>query len=232
MAFSEEKFAAVIKTKKIPLLTLDNKWHQLFTQGGKTKDIAALEKKLNDLIKKQGKLTTEEKDLKKIKANLMTEIMNAMEELEKGSTNKKTDKKLDENKRLINEINEKLQQNEDDLMEIPKLIQDANYELMLKTMEECYARLQSNSESIEVISKWITDIRIELKKNIIRKQEQELVNTSLYSYMHDIFGPVVLELFDMKYDPLLKKAEKDAIKKDNEALKKQKESEDINEKKD
>ncbi|HKM22138.1 MAG TPA: hypothetical protein VJZ01_08865 [Lachnospiraceae bacterium] len=219
MAFSEEKFAAVIKTKKIPLLTLDNKWHQLFTQTGKTKEIATLEKKLNDLLKKQGKLTTEEKDLKKIKTNLMTEIMSAMEALEKGETNKQTDKKLDDNKRLINEINEKLQKNEDDLLEIPKEIAEVNHELMLKTMEDCYTRLQNNTESIETIAKWISDIRIELKKNIIRKQEQEQSNAALYSYMHDIFGPGVLELFDMKYDPLKKKAEEEAIKKENEARK-------------
>ena len=31
----------------------------------------------------------------------------------------------------------------------------------------------------------------------------------LYSYMHDIFGPDVMELFDLKYQPKLKAAEKE-----------------------
>jgi len=34
----------------------------------------------------------------------------------------------------------------------------------------------------------------------------ELYNAELYSYMHDIFGPVVMELFDMKYVPTIHKA--------------------------
>ena len=49
MPFSNDKFTKAIQTKKIPVLTLDNKWHQLFTQTGITKEIGQLEKQLNDL---------------------------------------------------------------------------------------------------------------------------------------------------------------------------------------
>ena len=173
MPFSNDKFTKAIQTKKIPVLTLDNKWHQLFTQTGITKEIGQLEKQLNDLLKKQGKMNNELKELKKIKNNLMTEIMNSSEAIEKDEVDKKTEKKLNDNKRLINEVNEKMEKNEDDLYEIPKQIDAVNRELMLKTMEVCYMKLQSNSDSIEEIAKWIKNIRIELKKNIIRKQEQE-----------------------------------------------------------
>lgn len=220
MPFSNEKFTKAIQSKKIPVLTLDNKWHQLFTQTGITKEIKQLEKQLNDLLKKQGKMTTELKDLKKIKSNLMSEIMSSTEAIEKDEIDKKTEKKLSDNKRLINEINEKMEKNEDDLYEIPKQIDAVNRELMQKTMEVCYMKLHSNSDSIEEIARWIKEIRIELKKNIIRKQEQEQNNLELYSYMHDIFGAEVMELFDMKYNPLQKKKAEDAIKKENAELKK------------
>lgn len=223
MPFSNDKFTKAIQTKKIPVLTLDNKWHQLFTQTGITKEIGQLEKQLNDLLKKQGKMNNELKELKKIKNNLMTEIMNSSEAIEKDEVDKKTEKKLNDNKRLINEVNEKMEKNEDDLYEIPKQIDAVNRELMLKTMEVCYMKLQSNSDSIEEIAKWIKNIRIELKKNIIRKQEQEQNNLELYAYMHDIFGADVMELFDMKYDPLKKKEAEEAIRKENEELKKSKE---------
>ena len=33
------------------------------------------------------------------------------------------------------------------------------------------------------------------------KQQKELWNDELYSYMHDIFGPDVIEMFDLKYNP-------------------------------
>lgn len=220
MPFSNDKFTKAIQTKKIPVLTLDNKWHQLFTQTGITKEIGQLEKQLNDLLKKQGKMNNELKELKKIKNNLMTEIMNSSEAIEKDEVDKKTEKKLNDNKRLINEVNEKMEKNEDDLYEIPKQIDAVNRELMQKTMEVCYMKLHSNSDSIEEIARWIKEIRIELKKNIIRKQEQEQNNLELYSYMHDIFGAEVMELFDMKYNPLQKKEAEDAIKKENAELKK------------
>lgn len=223
MPFLEDKFAQVINTKKIPVLTLDNKWHQLFTQTGITKEIKQLEKQLNELLKKQGKMTTELKDLKKIKSNLMTEIMDSLEAIEKDAIDKKTEKKLNDNKRLISEINDKMDQDEDNLYEIPKQIDALNRELMLKTMEVCYSKLHSNTDSIEEIARWIKNIRIELKKNIIRKQEQEQNNLELYSYMHDIFGAEVMEMFDMKYNPLKKKEAEDAVKKENEDLQKSRE---------
>lgn len=47
----------------------------------------------------------------------------------------------------------------------------------------------------------MTEVRIELKKRLIRKQEMEQRNNAIYSYMHDVFGAEVIEIFDMKYNP-------------------------------
>ena len=41
-------------------------------------------------------------------------------------------------------------------------------------------------------------MRVELKKNIIRKQNMETKNQEIYGYMHDIFGAKVLDLFDVQ----------------------------------
>ena len=38
-----------------------------------------------------------------------------------------------------------------------------------------------------------------LETILILKQEKETVNQELYSYMHDIFGADVINLFDTKY---------------------------------
>jgi hypothetical protein len=73
-------------------------------------------------------------------------------------------------------------------------------------MDMCYERLQANTVEIEEIAEWVKDIRVQLKKNLVKKQDKELYNAELYSYMHDIFGPVVMELFDMKYVPTIHKA--------------------------
>ena len=54
---------------------------------------------------------------------------------------------------------------------------------------------------IEEINQWIADFRVKLKKQVVIKQQKQIWNDDLYSYMHAIFGPDVIEVFDMKYNP-------------------------------
>lgn len=198
----DEQFKNAISQKSIPVLILDNKWHKLFGKTGSTSEIKELEAKLQELLKRQGKLTNQNKDLKRIKSGLMDEIVDNMGGTEK-NTDAKLEKKLADNKRLINEANEKLEANEDELMELPRQIDAVNKELMIATMELCYEKLQNNTREIEEIAAWIREVRVSLKKNIIKKQDKEVNNAELYAYMHDIFGHEVMEIFDMKYEPTL-----------------------------
>ena len=198
MSRKDEIYSPALKEKKIPILTLDNKWHRLFTQTNPNKTILRLEEELNDLLKKQGKATTDSKDIKRLKKKLMQEIVENAEGTAEGN-NQKALKKMEDNKRLINECNERLTMYEDQLIELPGEIDRVNRELMLQTMDICYDTLKTNETEIEETAKWVAAIRVELKKRLIRKQEMEQMNQELYSYMHDIFGAEVIEIFDMKY---------------------------------
>lgn len=198
MSRKDEIYSPALKEKKIPILTLDNKWHRLFTQTNPNKTILRLEEELNDLLKKQGKATTESKDIKRLKKKLMQEIVENAEGTAEGN-NQKALKKMEDNKRLINECNERLTMYEDQLIELPGEIDRVNRELMLQTMDICYDTLKTNETEIKETAKWVAAIRVELKKRLIRKQEMEQMNQELYSYMHDIFGAEVIEIFDMKY---------------------------------
>lgn len=198
MSRKDEIYSPALKEKKIPILTLDNKWHRLFTQTNPNKTILRLTEELNDLLKKQGKATTESKDIKRLKKKLMQEIVENAEGTSEGN-NQKALKKMEDNKRLINECNERLTMYEDQLIELPGEIDRVNRELMLQTMDICYDTLKTNETEIEETAKWVAAIRVELKKRLIRKQEMEQMNQELYSYMHDIFGAEVIEIFDMKY---------------------------------
>lgn len=189
-----DKLINALSSKKVPIATLDNKWHRLFAKVEKTKDIEKAEERLNDLLRRQGKINNEIKDIKKIKKNLMDEIVSLMEDSEGQD-------KVEKNKHLIDECNEKLDGYNDVLMELPKEIGEANKELMNLTMEVCYDELHNNEEGIDELDDWLKKIRIELKKNVVRKQEMEFANQEIYTYMHDIFGAEVVELFDMKYNP-------------------------------
>ena len=198
MSKTEDVFAPAIKEKKIPILTLDNKWHRLFTQTRPNKQILKLEAELNELLKKQGGAGQDIKKIKKLKKKLMEEIVEHAEDATTGKS-KKAEKKLEDNKRLINECNEKLEECEEILLELPAQIDAVNKQLMLKTMEVCYETLRQNKEEIDETTVWIEEVRNELKRRLIRKQEQEIMNQELYAYMHDIFGADVIDMFDMQY---------------------------------
>lgn len=195
----KDQFSEALQGKKIPILTLDNKWYRLLDEEAR-KSISGTEEQLNALLKRQGKLNTETKDIKKLKKKLMGEIVTMADEVEQTGDNGLS-KKLEQHKKLVEECNERLEEYQDELMELPREIDRLNYELMLVTMDCCYNTMQENTEAIEEISKWVKDIRIELKKQLVRKQEMEQRNHAIYSYMHDVFGAEVLELFDMTYNP-------------------------------
>lgn len=185
--------------KNVPVLTLDNKWYRLLDRVG-NEDVKELEDQLNDLLKRQGKMNTETKDIKRIKKNLMDEMVVLADEFRK-TGDPETGKKLEEKKRLVAECNDKLEQYSDELMEVPRKIDQVNRELMLVTMEHCYETMQENTDDIEELTRWVDNVRVELKKNLIRKQELEAKNHQIYAYMHDLFGAEVVNLFDMRYNP-------------------------------
>jgi hypothetical protein len=197
VAQDDEMFREALIGKKIPLLVLDNNWHKLFTQTGDNEKLHILEDNLNELLKKQGRINTELKSLSAYKKKLMHEIIDIMELPDSDAK----EKKMSENKRLIEETNVKIADYNDELLDLPREIEDANFELMLASMHICYERIQKNVNDIDAINKWIADAREKIKRQAVKKQQKEIWNDELYSYMHAIFGPDVIDVFDMKYNP-------------------------------
>lgn len=196
---SEEDFRAAIKDKKVPILVLDQKWHRLFAVHGKTEEIKDTEAEINGMLSRQGKLNTDIREFKKLKNKLMDGIVQNMDAAESGNDAVR-EKKLEENKRLIDELNDKIAACEDELLDLPSRIRDANDQLMILSMDYFYTKLRVNQEEAKEITDWITQVRIDLKKNIIRKQNRVINNREIYAYLHDIFGAEILNLFDIRYE--------------------------------
>ena len=193
MSRTDDVYKPALSGKKIPLLPLDNKWYKLMSGYTMTEQMVADEEEIKELLKKQGRLNTSLKELKKKKNHLMAQIVGNMDE-EAGST-------MDDIKQQIEECNRTMDEYMDELIDIPKLLNEINYRLMLGTMELCYDSIKANTDAINEIGDWIDNIRKELKLNVVRKQEKEYKNQQIYSYMHDIFGADVIDIFDMKYNP-------------------------------
>lgn len=194
-------FIEALEGKEIPILTLDEKWSLLFGADGMPPQIEKTARELNDLLDKQHALREKIKEVKRLKKKLLDEIMKLRGRLMGREGDAKTEAILDKQTSLINDCNDKIAMLEDQQLGIPREIYQTNFKLMLQTMKHCYDYMKTSTEQITKINAWIGDVRVELKKQLIRKQESELDNYNIYTYMHQIFGPEVIELFDMKYDP-------------------------------
>lgn len=195
----KKEFSEALRGKRIPILTLDNKWYKLLDEEAR-RALSGTEEQLNELLKRQGKLNTETKSIKKLKKKLINEIVAMAEEAEQtGST--EIAKRLEQHKRLVEECNERLESHRDELLELPREIERLNLQLMLATMDYSYDAMKENEEEIARITDWVTEVRIELKKRLIKKQEMEQQNHRIYSYMHDVFGADVVNMFDMQHNP-------------------------------
>lgn len=197
MAKKEKRseFTKIVKNKKLPILTLDNRWHELFNEDQKSAEIKDLEQKVNNLLKKQGKLVNDIKDLKKLKNNLLQDIMQNMDV----GTDKAKDKKIGKNKQYVNEINAKLEASMEELAEIPYQIKEMNELLVAESINEFYSCLESNKAELKEVAEWINSVREELKHKILLKQDLETKNSQIYTYMHDILGAELMEQFDNEY---------------------------------
>ena len=102
---------------KVPILVLYQKWHRLFAISGKPDDVKALEVEVNELLALQGKLNEELKTLKKVKANLMANIMENMQGAEHKDQTTEEVKNLDDDKRLMEETNAKIDEDNDALLD-------------------------------------------------------------------------------------------------------------------
>ncbi len=195
----QEAFEEALRGKKVPILTLDSKWYRLLDENTRAA-VKGTEEQLNGLLKRQGKLNTESKEIHKLKRRLMDEMVPLVTEAEQ-TGDKALDKKVDQNKKLVEDCSRRMEEYKDELKELPRQINRLNNQLMLATMDCCYDAMQGNTEEIQRIEAWVKEIRIELKKNLVRKQEMEQQNHEIYSYMHDVFGADVVDLFDMQYNP-------------------------------
>ena len=163
MSRTDEIYKRALAKTKIPLLVLDNNWHKLFTQTDETPEIRKLEKKLNELLKEQGKSNTEQKKLKACKRKLMDEIIQLADRYG-GRMDEAIEREMDRHRRLVEECNGRLEQLQENTGDNEEEIEETNYQLMLKTMELCYKRLEENRKEIEYYEDWIKKAREELKE--------------------------------------------------------------------
>ena len=111
-----EKLKSCTAIKQIPILTLDERWYHLITDKLKTDEICYWEKQVNELLKKQGQVNNDIKEVKKIKNQLIQDVVDNMQD---DDNDPKRAKVMEKNQRLIQD---KINSNKEDLEVLDKWI--------------------------------------------------------------------------------------------------------------
>ena len=188
----------MLKKKNIPIINVDERWLRLFPDNEKTPAIKRLEKELKELLKRQGKVNTELKDIRIVREQLTQSVLYSAEDI--SIPEAKRLKKQAASQRLIIESREKLEQLEKEQRELPGLIQDANNALIFESVRVCYDKIDKNKSDIDRLTQWIDETRIKLKERILIKQDKETKNQEIYTYLHAMLGAKVMEAFDENSD--------------------------------
>ncbi len=188
---TKEEIIELIKKSRLPVLTLDRKWLDIFNTDEKSDEIAVLEKKVNTSLKSQGTINTKRDELIGLKKTLMKEIVSNMDAEE----NSRARKKVDKSKELIEDINDELLLLQDKELDVPSNINNANALLAYQSLEEIYNKIKKNDDDIDSLEKWIDETRIELKKRILVREKKREENELMDKYISDTFHPEVVRQY-------------------------------------
>ncbi len=195
----EELFFASteLTEQKMPIIILDHSWHQLLKEI-KTPQLEALEKKLNDLLKKQGKYNTDYIEYSRMKKDMLDTILKLTEEAF-GANSKEAHEKINDQKKMVLKINEKLEEIENHLDTLPQEIQQVNGYLVDQSVQLCYNYMNQYKLESEELEEEIQNIRSTLMKKTEKKKAYDQKAEQLYQYLHRLVGPGFIEKLDNKF---------------------------------
>ena len=184
-------YIQMLNGQNLPVLTLDPAWHALFVNNNKPPAVKQLERKLTELLKQQGKLTNQNRDMKVQKKRLMNNILTHMSEDDVAS-----DERKQKQRDMIEQMNEKVVQNEDALQILPDEIKRVNEGLLLETMKCVYEQVHINKQKIAELDEGIDRIRTELSKKLLEKQGREEYNHDVFGNLKEIVGMRAIEMYE------------------------------------
>ena len=196
MTPQEMRIWELLKKKNIPIACLDERWLRLFPDSEKTPLIKKLENELKELLKRQGKVNTDLKDIRVVRDKLTQSVLDTAEDT--SIPENKRLKKQAASQRLIVEARQKQDNLELELDELPDKIKEAKSALIFESVRVCYQRINQNKQDIDMLEQWIEQMREKLKERVVLKQDKEITNEEIYTYLHGMLGAGVMEAFDEK----------------------------------
>lgn len=188
----------LLRKTRVPILILDKVWHNIFPPEKKTKKLLVLEEKLFNLLKEQGQLNNDFKDYLKLKKKFMDEIMKLTTEAFTNE-NESAKSEMEKNQKNILEVNKQLEKIQNKLKKIPDEIEEANGRLLQESVKICYEEMKEHQRVSDELNEWIDQTRAILKKKLEEKTVHDEKAIEIYSYLHDLIGPELIEYLDSDY---------------------------------
>ena len=82
------------------------------------------------------------------------------------------------------------------IMELPALIREANERLLVEGVKIFYHHMRETEITLTELKREIENLHILLEEKEQKKETMENQRNGIYTYMHDLLGPEIVELFD------------------------------------
>ena len=199
--FSEFSIRQIFRNRKIPIVTLDERFINLFPEEKMSQRQQRLRDELVELMKDQSRISDDIKGMKRYKAQLLQEIVENME-VDQTPLGRLKERKLAKNRKLIEDINQKLLVAEDNLEKIPGEITAKNEELMAESLQRCYDNIFEKNLRKKAITDEIKDLELRLRELKKQKLEIEKDYRGSYTYLYDMLGTEMMRKIDEEQDLL------------------------------
>lgn len=185
------RFLQTVQSLNLPILTLDPQWHALFVHVDKSAEVRRYEHQLTELLKEQGKLNSENKEMQGKKKILMNQIIYNMSISDEETVQRKNDQG-----NMIENINTQMVQNQDALSVLPEQIKQINALLLLATFRQVYVQVDANKKRLDTLNFDIASLRDQLSKMLLEKQDREDYNNEVFGNLKDLVGKEAVDIFE------------------------------------
>lgn len=173
---------SILRKNDITRLSIDERWTKLFVAIKMPPEIEEAEKEMNELIKKEAMLKSEQDNLEPQKRKCMNEIMNLTKEAFENE-NDEAKQRLKECKKEIEKINDRMNNVIEDIENLSDRLKQANLELLNTSINYIFSTLKANNERALEIKRELA--QIEERKKLLN-EELETISVDWTNYATDL----------------------------------------------
>lgn len=174
--------SSILRKNDITRLSIDERWTKLFVAIQMPPEIEEAEKEMNELIKEEAMLQSEQDNLEPQKRKCMNEIMNLTKEAFEDD-NAGAKQRLKECKKEIEKINDRINNVMEDIEALKDKLKQANLELLNDSINYIFSTLKTNNERALEIKEELA--QIEERKKLLG-EELEAISVDWTNYAVDL----------------------------------------------